>query len=78
MADVSGLSDTATFERAKGLVVELVAVRDQSRPGELNLYGAELMEAIGCAVKAFGAKQVLSSMPLELLQRRGQGGWKFI
>lgn len=60
--------DPATFQRAKPLVIELIEVRDKSRPGELNVYGKELQEAIASAIKTFGPQQVLRSMPLEVLQ----------
>ena len=60
--------DAATFQCAKPLVMELIEVRDKSRPGELNVYGKELQEAISSAIKTFGPQQVLRSMPLEVLQ----------
>ncbi|CAJ1413139.1 unnamed protein product [Effrenium voratum] len=58
----------ASFQQSRPLVAELVEARDKSRGGELNVYGKELQEAIGSAVKAFGPQQVLSTAPLELLQ----------
>ena len=69
-AFLSDVAQLPSFEPAKSLVVELIRVRDESRGSELNLFGAELMEAIGEAVRAFGARHVLHAMPMELLKHQ--------
>ena len=58
----------AAFQQAKPLIEGLVAIRDKSHGGDINMFGEKLHECLGAAVSAFGPEHVLSVADLHLLE----------
>lgn len=58
----------ARFERARGLLSDLVGIRDKAHGGELNVFGKELDKCLGSLVSSMGADLVLQAVELRLLE----------